>query len=66
MTFVADTTGVITARAITVTAQTDTKGYDGTTFPQCAGSLTAGMSPRGAPRLFTQTLTLRTSAWARP
>ncbi len=31
VTFVADTTGVITARAITVTAQTDTKGYDGTT-----------------------------------
>ena len=44
VTFVADTTGEITARAITVTAQTDTKGYDGTTSSAAVPLITTGSS----------------------
>ena len=46
--FVADTTGVITARAITVTAQTDTKGYDGTTIQRRSRLSPPGPSPAGS------------------
>src|SRR4029453_3265387 len=42
VTFVTDTTGVITARVITVTAQTDTKGYDATTGSAVAPLITTG------------------------
>ena len=40
MTFVADTTGAITALAITVTATTNTKGYDGTTSAAATPTIT--------------------------
>ena len=42
ITFVNDTTGVITARAITVTATTDTKAYDSTTSSAAIPTITAG------------------------
>ena len=42
VTFVANTTGSITARAITVTAATSTKSYDGTTSSTAAPTITAG------------------------
>ena len=42
ITFVNDTTGVITARAITVTATTDTKGYDATTASAAIPTITTG------------------------
>ena len=42
ITFVNDTTGVITARAITVTAATDTKTYDGTTSAAAIPTITSG------------------------
>ena len=45
--FVTDTTGVITARAITVTAQTDTKGYDGTTTSAGVPLITSGTLAAG-------------------
>ena len=42
MTFVANTTGQITALAITVTAAANTKGYDGTTTAAATPTITAG------------------------
>ncbi len=42
VTFAPDTTGVISARAITVTAGTDTKTYDGSTSSLVVPSITAG------------------------
>ena len=54
VTFVNDTTSVITARAITVTAVTDTKAFDGTTssagVPTITGLIAVGDTPA-----FTQT-----------
>ncbi len=45
ITFVADTTGAITARAITVTANTNTKIYDGTTSAAAAPTVTGTLAP---------------------
>src|SRR6185503_18333421 len=45
--FVTDTTGVITARALTVTAQTDTKGYDGLTTSAGVPLITSGSLAAG-------------------
>ena len=49
VTFVADTSGAITAQAITVTAATNTKGYDGTTSaaatPTIMGTVVSGDTP---------------------
>ncbi len=42
VTFVTDTTGVITVRAITVTADTDTKVYDGDTTSTGVPTVTSG------------------------
>ena len=39
----------ITARALTVTAQTDTKGYDGTTTSAAAPLITTGSLAAGTP-----------------
>ena len=55
VTFVTDTTGVITARAITVTAQTDTKGYDGTTTSAVAPLITSGTLAAGDTSGFLET-----------
>jgi hypothetical protein len=50
VTFVSDTNGVITAKAITVTAVTDSKVYDGTTnssaVPTVAPALASGDTPQ--------------------
>ena len=46
ITFVNDTTGEITARAITVTAMTDTKAYDATTSSRPTPTITTGRSGR--------------------
>ena len=53
--FVTDTTGVITARAITVTAQTDTKGYDGTTTSAGVPLITSGTLAAGDTSGFLET-----------
>src|SRR5204862_4120646 len=42
-TFVTDTTGVITARALTVTAATNTKTYDATTSAAATPTITSGV-----------------------
>ena len=42
ITFANDTTGEITARAITVTATTDTKAFDGTTTSAGIPTVTSG------------------------
>ena len=55
VTFATDTTGVITARAITVTAVTDTKGYDGTTSSAGVPTITSGSLATGDTATFTQT-----------
>ena len=43
VTFVTNTTGAITARAITVTAVTSTKIYDGTTSSTATPTITGGL-----------------------
>ena len=50
-----NTTGQITARAITVTAATSTKGYDGTTSSTAAPTITAGSLATGDTAAFTET-----------
>ena len=50
-----DTTGVITARAITVTAATDTKGYDATTSSAAIPTITSGTLAGSDTGVFTQT-----------
>ena len=45
--FVTDTTGVINPRALTVTAQTDTKTYDGTTSSAGTPLITSGALQSG-------------------
>ncbi len=55
VTFVADTSGAITARAITVTAATNTKGYDGTTNAAATPTITAGTLATGDTANFTET-----------
>ena len=47
LTFVTNTTGAITARAITVTASTNTKGYDGTTSASNTPTITGGTLASG-------------------
>jgi len=47
VTFVNDTTGEVTARAITVTAATDSKTYDGTTTSSGTPTLTSGTMGSG-------------------
>jgi hypothetical protein len=54
ITFVNDTTGVITARAITVTAQTNTKTYDGTTSAAATPQMTSGNLVLGDVGSFTE------------
>ena len=55
ITFVNDTTGVITARAITVTATTDTKVYDATTSSAAIPTITSGTLAGTDTGSFTQT-----------
>ena len=54
ITFVNNTAGVITARAITVTAASDTKGYDGTTSSAGTPSITSGSLASGDTANFSQ------------
>ncbi len=54
VTFVNDTTGEITARAITVTAATDTKEYDGTTGSSGVPTITLGSLASGESATWTQ------------
>ena len=55
VTFVTVTTGSITPRAITVTAATSTKGYDGTTPRRPRRRSPAAAWPRGDTAAFTET-----------
>ena len=55
ITFVSVTTGVITGRAITVTASTDTKIYDATTSSTAIPTITSGTLAGGDTAAFTQT-----------
>ena len=55
ITFVNDTTGEITGRAITVTAASDTKGYDATTSSDGVPTITSGSLAGGDTATFTQT-----------
>ena len=67
ITFATDTTGVITARAITVTATTDTKGYDATTALAAIPTITRGHARRCEHRdRSPRPSTPRTSAPPRP
>jgi hypothetical protein len=54
VTFVANITGVITTRAITVTAVTDTKQYDGTTSSTGVPTITVGSLLGGDSATWTQ------------
>jgi hypothetical protein len=54
VTFANNTTGAITARAITVTAATDSKGYDGTTSSTGVPTITSGSLVGGDTANFTQ------------
>ena len=65
VTFVADTTGVITALPITVTAATNSKVYDGTTTATAVPTITSGSLAAGDTANFFETLTPRTWAQAR-
>jgi hypothetical protein len=53
-TFVTNTTGIITARAITVTAATNTKLYDGTTTAAATPTITSGTLVAGDTANFTE------------
>ena len=55
VTFVADATGAITARAITVTAAANTKTYDGTTTAAAGRPITSGSLGSGDTATFTET-----------
>ena len=59
MTFATNTTGQITARAITVTAATSTKVYDGTTSSTATPTITAGSLASGDTAAFTETFDTR-------
>src|SRR5439155_13100270 len=54
-TFVANTTGVITARALTVTAATNTKTYDATTSAAAVPTITSGTLQGTDTTSFTET-----------
>src|SRR5260221_3113250 len=53
--FVTDTTGVITSRPITVTAATNTKVYDATTSAAATPTITSGALQGGDSASFTET-----------
>ena len=55
ITFVNNTTGVITTRPITVTAQTNTKVYDGTMSAAATPLITVGTLAAGDVSTFTET-----------
>src|SRR6202008_923945 len=55
VTFATNTTGQITARAITVTAATNTKGYDGTTSATATPTGTGGSIVAGDTAAFNET-----------
>ena len=55
VTFIADTSGAITARAITVTATTNTKVYDGTISAAAIPTITGGTLAAGDTDNFTET-----------
>src|SRR4029077_15741867 len=59
ITFVNDVTGVITARPITVTAQTNTKVYDGNTSAAALPTITSGTLASGDVGTFTETYDTR-------
>src|SRR5207248_8838329 len=59
VTFANNTTGVITTRAITVTAAADTKVYDGTTAAAAVPTVTAGSLAAGDTAGFTETYATR-------
>ena len=54
VTFVTNTTGVITARSITVTAATNSKTYDGTTTAAATPTITSGTVQIGDTANFTE------------
>ena len=66
ITFANDTTGVITARAVTVTATTDTKTYDATTSSAAIPTITAGRSSAPTPARSPRRSTPPTWAPTRP
>jgi hypothetical protein len=55
VTFVTNSTGQITPLAITATATTSTKGYDGTTTATARPTITAGSLVAGDTAAFTET-----------
>ena len=55
VTFVANTTGAITVRAITVSAATDTKPYDGANTSNKTPTITSGALATGDSATWTQT-----------
>jgi hypothetical protein len=59
ITYLTDNTGAITARALTVTAASDTKVYDGTTSSAAAPTLTSGSLAVGDTAGFTQAFDTR-------
>ena len=61
-TFVADSTGVITAEALTITAVTNTKTYDGTTSAAMVPEITSGGLARVTRPISSRRTTRRT--WA--
>ena len=65
VTFVACTTGQITARAVTVTAATSTKGYDGTTSATATPTITAGNLVSSDTAAFSEAFTTKNAASAR-
>src|SRR5439155_1227956 len=60
ITFGPITTGVINKRAITVTALTNTKDYDGTTSAAAVPTITAGTLATGDVGTFTETYDTKT------
>src|SRR5207244_4507556 len=54
-TFLADTTGVVTPRLLTVTAATNTKAYDSTTTAAAPPTITSGILAAGDTSSFTET-----------
>src|SRR5207247_10463683 len=54
VTFVSNTTGEIDARAITVTATTNTRTYDGTTSASATPSITSGSIASSDSAAFTE------------
>ena len=62
-TFVPASTGVITAEALTITAATNSKTYDGTTAAAASPTITRAPSMPGDAASFTETYAPR--MWAR-